>query len=81
MAPWTVGSALDAVEMMDNGWNYNREHLRISQRSHRVIINGGDQPNVGAVGAAVGITSERTGLPHIKSLYKLGNTVASPRRK
>src|SRR5258707_7811340 len=46
MAPWDGRSALDAVEMMDNGWNYNREHLRISQRSHRVIINGGDQPNV-----------------------------------
>src|SRR5438477_216254 len=37
MAPWDGRSALDAVEMMDNGWNFDREHLRLSQRSHRVI--------------------------------------------
>ena len=31
---------------MDVGWNYRREHLRIQQRSHYVMTNGGDQPNV-----------------------------------
>ena len=31
---------------MNIGWNYRREHLRLSQRSHYVITNGGDQPNV-----------------------------------
>ena len=39
-------SALDAVELMNIAWNYNREHLRLQQRSHYVITNGGDQPNV-----------------------------------
>ena len=39
-------SALDAVELMDIGWNFRREHLRLQQRSHYVITNGGDQPNV-----------------------------------
>src|SRR5277367_2920680 len=45
-APWEGRSALDAVELMDTGWDFRREHLRPAQRSHRVIINGGDQPNV-----------------------------------
>src|SRR5687767_10482260 len=43
-APWRGRSALDAVELMNAGWNYRREHLRLSQRSHSVITNGGDQP-------------------------------------
>ena len=45
-APWRGRSALDAVELMSAGWQYRREHLRLSQRSHHVITNGGDQPNV-----------------------------------
>ena len=45
-APWRGRSALDAVELMDIGWNFRREHLRLQQRSHYVITNGGDQPNV-----------------------------------
>jgi aminobenzoyl-glutamate utilization protein B len=35
------------------GWNYRREHLRIQQRSHYVVTNGGDQPNVVPRNAAV----------------------------
>jgi aminobenzoyl-glutamate utilization protein B len=31
---------------MNIGWNFRREHLRLAQRSHYVITNGGDQPNV-----------------------------------
>jgi aminobenzoyl-glutamate utilization protein B len=31
---------------MDLGWDKLREHLEPTQRSHRVITNGGDQPNV-----------------------------------
>lgn len=45
-APWRGRSALDAVELMDIGWNFRREHLRLQQRSHSVITDGGDQPNV-----------------------------------
>lgn len=44
--PWDGRSALDAVELMNVGWNYRREHLHPLQRSHYVISNGGDQPNV-----------------------------------
>ena len=45
-APWRGRSALDAVELMNIGWNYRREHRRLQQRSHYVIPDGGDQPNV-----------------------------------
>src|SRR5260370_23246442 len=45
-APWSGRSALAAVELMDAGWNFRREHLPLQQRSHYVIMNGGDQPNM-----------------------------------
>ena len=44
--PWKGRSALDAVELMNVAWNFRREHLHPLQRSHYVIIDGGDQPNV-----------------------------------
>ena len=44
--PWKGRSALDAVELMNVGWNFRREHLNPLQRSHYVIVDGGDQPNV-----------------------------------
>jgi aminobenzoyl-glutamate utilization protein B len=46
VAPWRGRSALDAVELMNVAWNFRREHLNPAQRSHYVIIDGGDQPNV-----------------------------------
>jgi aminobenzoyl-glutamate utilization protein B len=45
-SPWRGRSALDGVELMNVGWNYWREHMRPLQRSHHVITDGGDQPNV-----------------------------------
>ena len=45
-SPWMGRSALDAVELMNIGWNFRREHLRPEQRSHYVINNGGLQPNI-----------------------------------
>ena len=45
-APWRGRSALDAVELMNAGWNMRREHLRPEQRSHYIITYGGEQPNV-----------------------------------
>ncbi len=46
VAPWLARDALDAVTLMDVGWGLMRQHLEPSQRSHRVILDGGDQPNV-----------------------------------
>jgi aminobenzoyl-glutamate utilization protein B len=38
---------------MNVGWNFRREHLRHLQRSHYVITDGGDQPNVVPPSASV----------------------------
>src|SRR6266849_2304260 len=75
-APWSGRSALDAVELMNVGWNYRREHLRLQQRSHYVVINGGDQPNVVPSEAAVWYYFRELDYPKIKELYELGNTMA-----
>lgn len=75
-APWDGRSALDAVELMDTGWNFRREHLRLEQRSHYVIINGGDQPNVVPSEAAVWYYFREMNYAHIRELYDLGDTMA-----
>jgi aminobenzoyl-glutamate utilization protein B len=80
-APWEGRSALDAVELMDIGWDFRREHLRPAQRSHRVIINGGDQPNVVPSEAAVWYYFRELDYPHIKDLYELGNAMAESAAK
>lgn len=75
-APWRGKSALDAVELMNTGWNYKREHLRTQQRSHYVIINGGDQPNVVPEEATVWYYFRELDYLHIKELLELGDTMA-----
>lgn len=75
-APWSGRSALDAVELMNTAWNFRREHLRLQQRSHYVIIDGGDQPNVVPSEAAVWYYFRELEYPRIKELFELGNKVA-----
>ncbi len=45
-SPHQGKSALDAVELMNVGVNYMREHVKEDTRIHYVITNGGGQPNV-----------------------------------
>jgi aminobenzoyl-glutamate utilization protein B len=52
-APWRGRSALDAVMLMANAWEFHREHMELAQRSHYVITDGGDQPNVVPSTAAI----------------------------
>jgi aminobenzoyl-glutamate utilization protein B len=75
-APWRGRSALDAVELMDIGWNFRREHLRLQQRSHYVITNGGDQPNVVPPNASVWYYFRETSYEDIKKLWDIGNNMA-----
>lgn len=75
-APWRGRSALDAVELMDVGWNYRREHLRLQQRSHYVIPDGGDQPNVVPTTASVWYYFRELTYPGIKDLWAVGDSVA-----
>ncbi len=75
-APWRGRSALDAVELMDVGWNFRREHLRLAQRSHYVITNGGDQPNVVPQNASVWYYFREADYPHTMDLWRIGDNMA-----
>jgi aminobenzoyl-glutamate utilization protein B len=75
-APWAGRSALDAVELMDVGWNFRREHLPLEQRSHYVITDGGDQPNVVPPTATVWYYFRQADAPTTQALFALGDTIA-----
>ena len=75
-APWRGKSALDAVELMNAGWNYRREHLRLQQRSHYVITDGGDQPNVVPRRASVWYFLRETDYPRIQQLRGIADRMA-----
>ena len=74
--PWDGRSALDGVEIMDSAWNFRREHLHITQRSHYVITNGGDQPNIVPAMASVWYYFREHDFASVKDLYETGNTIA-----
>jgi aminobenzoyl-glutamate utilization protein B len=44
--PWNGKDAVDAVELMDIGFDKLREHLHPTYRAHRAITAGGVQPNI-----------------------------------
>jgi aminobenzoyl-glutamate utilization protein B len=75
-APWRGRSALDAVELMNIGWNFRREHLELTQRSHYVVSDGGDQPNVVPSKAAVWYYFRERTYPKIKKLFETGVKIA-----
>jgi aminobenzoyl-glutamate utilization protein B len=75
-APWRGRSAMDAVELMNVGWNFRREHLRIQQRSHYVVTQGGDQPNVVPRVASVWYYFRETSYPEIKKMWETGDKIA-----
>ncbi|MBX2962736.1 MAG: amidohydrolase [Cyclobacteriaceae bacterium] len=75
-APWRGRSALDAVELMNIGWNFRREHLELTHRSHYVISDGGDQPNVVPSKASVWYYFRERTYPDIKKLFDTGVRIA-----
>ena len=75
-SPWDGRSALDAVELMNIGWNFRREHLRIQQRSHYVITDGGDQPNVVPPTASVWYFFRETNYDDIMRMWQIGDAMA-----
>ncbi|HEU5042074.1 MAG TPA: amidohydrolase [Gemmatimonadales bacterium] len=74
--PWAGRSALDAVELMDIGWNFRREHLPLRQRSHSVIVDGGDQPNVVPQTASTWYYLRELDYAGIKGLWAVADSVA-----
>jgi len=75
-SPWRGRSSLDAVELMNVGWNFRREHLQPTQRSHYVITNGGDQPNVVPSKASVWYYLRDRTYADIKKMYDIAIKIA-----
>ncbi len=75
-SPWRARSSLDAVELMNVGWNFKREHLRPLQRSHYVVVDGGDQPNVVPPRASVWYFFREMDYDHIKANFDAGVRIA-----
>lgn len=64
-------SALDAVELMDIGVNYLREHMENTDRVHYAITNsGGKSPNVVQAEAEVKYLVRSTSNPKCQALYE-----------
>ncbi len=74
--PWEGRSALDGVEIMDTAWNFRREHLPVTQRSHYVITNGGGQPNIVPDTASVWYYFRDRTFAGVKTLFETGNEIA-----
>jgi aminobenzoyl-glutamate utilization protein B len=64
------------VELMNIAWNYRREHLPLEHRSHYVITDGGDQPNVVPRTSSVWYYFRQTTYPRIKELWQIGDDIA-----
>jgi len=75
-APWRGQSALDAVMLMAQGWEFRREHLRLQQRSHYVIKDGGDQPNVVPSTASIWFYFREQDYPRTMELFETGQKIA-----
>ena len=75
-APWRGRSALDAVMLMATGWEYRREHLELPQRSHYVITDGGDQPNVVPSTASIWFYFRERDSDRVKANFEIGKQVA-----
>lgn len=74
--PWDGRSALDAVTAMDVLWNMRREHLPVTQRSHSIVTNGGNQPNIVPETAAAWYFFRDNTFANVRRLYETGNTIA-----
>ncbi|MBQ1530532.1 MAG: amidohydrolase [Solobacterium sp.] len=70
-SPQAGRSALDAVELMDVGVNYLREHMESTDRVHYAITNsGGKSPNVVQAEAEVKYLIRSTSNPKCLALYE-----------
>jgi aminobenzoyl-glutamate utilization protein B len=76
-SPWAGRSALDAVELMNIGWNFRREHIRPEHRSHYIITHGGDQPNVVPPEATVWYFFREWEYERINELHAIGTKIAN----
>lgn len=75
--PWLGRSALDAVELMNVGWNFKREHLHPRQRSHYVITYGGGQPNVVPDRASVWYYFRDSDADNVRAMMEVAHDIAA----
>jgi aminobenzoyl-glutamate utilization protein B len=75
-APWRGKSALDAVMLMAQGWEFRREHLPLQHRSHYIVRDGGDQPNVVPSTASIWFFFREEDYPKTQALFDMGKRVA-----
>jgi aminobenzoyl-glutamate utilization protein B len=75
-APWRGRSALDAAMLMGQGWEYQREHNELPTRSHYVIMDGGDQPNVVPSTASIWFFFRERDYDRTKALFEAGKRIA-----
>ncbi|MEZ4415512.1 MAG: amidohydrolase [Gemmatimonadota bacterium] len=68
-SPWRGRSALDAVMLMAQAWEFKREHLQPAARSHYIIVDGGDQPNVVPQTATIWFYFRERDYPRTKAMY------------
>lgn len=69
-------SALDAVELMDSGANYLREHVPMDVRIHYCITDGGSAPNVVPDYAAVKYTFRALDINTMRDVEKRIHKIA-----
>jgi aminobenzoyl-glutamate utilization protein B len=69
-SPWRGRSALDAVMLMAQAWEFKREHLQPAARSHYIIVEGGDQPNVVPQAATIWFYFRERDYPRTKEMYE-----------
>jgi aminobenzoyl-glutamate utilization protein B len=67
--PWDGRDAVDAVELMDLGFDKLREHLQPTYRAHRTITNGGIQPNIIADTGEIWWFVRDANMPAAKATY------------
>ncbi|MEE2898018.1 MAG: amidohydrolase [Gemmatimonadota bacterium] len=75
-SPWRGRSALDAVMLMAQAWEFKREHLRPPQRSHYIIVEGGDQPNVVPQRATIWFFLREVDYEHVMEMYAAAKLMA-----
>ena len=75
-SPWRGRSALDAVMLMAQAWEFKREHLRPPQRSHYIIVDGGDQPNVVPQTATIWFFFREVDYEHVVEMYDAAKRMA-----
>jgi aminobenzoyl-glutamate utilization protein B len=75
-SPESGHSALDAVELMNVGVNYMREHVKEDTRIHYVITDGGGAPNVVPASATVWYFVRANDHKDVENYFKWVNDVA-----